>query len=104
VNIKGMSAESKLKAIEELVGPRGVCLRMRKPGDWYVDCGIEVGGSGVLVGTCGNGKTPFAAINDTFSQLINLPADRYIVVDRNGMRRHYRWNDFMWSDVTHSTK
>jgi hypothetical protein len=93
-----MTWEQKLQALQAL---SDVSLRMRKPGDWYVDSRMEIKDGPVLVGAYGNGKTPQAAVEDHWQQYALLPLDKGpIVVDAmRDSRRHVRWNGFMWQDV-----
>lgn len=98
-----MTWEQKLQAIQAL---NETSLHMRKPGDWYVRCGMEVGAdnSCVLIGRYGNGNTPQEAVEDhwkIYTDLLKL--DEYCVVGCAENRRHVRWNGFMWNDV-YSTK
>lgn len=93
-----MTWEQKLAALQALMPD--TCLRMRKPGDWYVDArGRSIGGDGLLHGNYGNGKTPEAAIENDWLQMTEIPSDRYIVVQCGGERRQFRWSGFMWSEV-----
>ena len=91
--------EQKLEALQCL---GDVCLRMRKPGDWYVSAsGREIGGDGCLVGEFGNGTTPEEAVEDEWMRYVTeLPLGRYIVLGAfSDNRRHVRWNGFMWQDI-----
>ena len=76
-------------------------LHIRKPGDWYVHHGVEIGGDGLLIGSYGNGATPEEAVEDHWRKLCDeLPVGRYIVVNAmNNRRRHVRWNGYMWCDL-----
>jgi hypothetical protein len=77
-------------------------LRMRKPGDWYVSQMVEVletEDSSVLVGRYGNGSTPKEAVEDHFNTLTAEQPLHCVVVDAmstRDVRRHVRWNGFMW--------
>ena len=88
----------------ELCGWPNVGLKMREPGNWYMAFSAEIGGDGMLTSPTCAGKTPFDAINQTFAQLTELPDDRYLVVRKLNGDRRFRWNGFMWSDVTDETK
>lgn len=99
-----LSAEQKLEAIKELCGWPNVKLMMRKPGDWYLACGANIGGNGVLTMPTASSPTPFKAIEASFEQLTNLADNLYLVVHKFGGDRRFRWNGFMWSDVTDETK
>lgn len=93
-----MTWEQKFAALQSIAD---TSLRMRKPGDWYVSAtGRGIAGDGFVLGAYGNGKTPEEAIEDDFRQLAEfLPSDRYVVVERGGERRQFRWTGFMWADV-----
>lgn len=93
-----MNWEQKLAALQAIAD---TCLRMRKPGDWYVSAtGRGIGGDGLNRGNYGNGPTPQAAVEDDWRQLVEmLPYDRYIIVESRGERRQIRWNGFMWETV-----
>lgn len=94
-----MTWEQKLQAMKAIADHK---LIMRKPGDWYVNAPIEVGGGGVLVSMFGQGTTPEMAVNDHWAQLVeNLPSDRYITGGNPGHSKCVRWNGFMWEDASH---
>jgi hypothetical protein len=94
-----MTWEQKLEAIIALGDD--VSLRMRCPGNWHVDHrGVEIGDGHVLIGGCGNGDTPEAAVLNHWDHLTQLKAGQYLV--KNAMssdRRHYRWNGYRWADL-----
>ena len=94
-----MTWEQMLQAIAALGGEPA--LRMRKPGDWYVEQrGVEVKQGSILASLYGNGATPEAAVRDHWQQLTDLKPDEVIVLSAAGPnRRHVRWNGFMWTDV-----
>lgn len=82
----------------------GLCsheLCMRRPGNWYVSSGLNVGGDGFLTGEYGNGETPQQAIlNHWDKYCVSLPADKFIIVDwAEETRRHVRWNGCRFVDV-----
>ena len=93
-----MTWEQKFEAMRSLVGHFSICIRMRKPGDWYVNAtGRNIAGQGFTRGTCGDGVTPQEAIEDDWRQYVDaLPEGQYIAVGD----RKVRWNGFMWKDVT----
>jgi hypothetical protein len=93
----GMTWEQKFEAIQTL--SPSAKLAMRKPGDWFMHTGIERGGDGMLASVYDNGKTPEEAVENTFAALINIPSDRYLVVQDSRGRRHYRWSGFMWKEL-----
>lgn len=97
-----MTWEEKLAACKAIGSEIG--LRMRKPGDWYVDhCGVEVKEGSMLASRYGNGPTPQAAAEDHWTQLTELTPREYIVLDAGrSTRRAVRWNGFMWQDVQES--
>jgi hypothetical protein len=96
--VSEMTWEQKLMALQVLTD---TSVRMRKPGDWYVSAvGRDIGGDGFLRGVYGNGKTPQGAVEDDWRQLVvALPADRYVHIERSGVKKKFRWNDFMWKEV-----
>jgi len=88
-----MTWEEKLAALNCL---GDATLNMRKPGDWYVCLMAEIGGDGLLIEGCGNGRTPEAAVENEWTRLTSIPFDRYVRI-RGG--RKVRWTGYMWSDV-----
>jgi hypothetical protein len=96
-----MDWQQKLAAIQAFAGSHNVALRMRRPGDWYVDAGMSLGGDGILYGTYGNGTTPEDAVRDHWQKFtVEIPADKYVVADRGDPHRRGRWNGFMWELMT----
>lgn len=93
-----MSWEEKLAAIQSLTGDAS--LKMRRPGNWYVNARMDLGGNGLLEGKYGNGATPEEAVENHWKIYTMLPPDRYVVVNGNfdGNRR-LRWNGYMWREV-----
>lgn len=90
-----MNWEQKLEALQVIADSS---LRMRKPGDWYVDAyRREIGGDGMLVHSYGNGNTPQEAVEDDWRKMVEqLPANKYI---QAADRKRYRWAGFMWKEV-----
>lgn len=93
-----MNWEQKLEAMQALCGKHNVSLCMRRPGDWYVEViNRSIGGDGLLRGSFGNGATPEEAVNDDWRQYVDeLPNDRHIVLNSNGVRSHWQWNGYRW--------
>src|SRR3990167_8513124 len=93
-----MTWEQKLAAFQALTEHS---LRMRAPGDWYVEGSVEVKEGCILAGTYGNGRTPEAAVEDHWRQLVEeLPREKYLVIRAyRDTRRAVRWNGYMWADV-----
>lgn len=89
-----MTWEEKLAALQSLTE---TSLRMRKPGDWYVDAyGLrEIGGNGILDSAYGNGKTPQEAVENDWLKMTSLASDLYIRVKG----KNYRWMGYMWRQV-----
>jgi hypothetical protein len=86
-----MTWEQKLQALQAL---GDTSLRMRKPGDWYVNTVANIKGDGGY----GNGATPEAAVEDHWKKFAESGAT--VVVDAySPSRREYRWNGFMWEVV-----
>ena len=95
-----MTWEEKLAACAAIGHEIG--LRMRKPGDWYVEHrGVEVKEGPMLASRYGNGETPQLAVEDHWQQLTVLAPREYVVLDAGSgeRRRAVRWNGFMWMDV-----
>ena len=94
-----MTWEEKLHALDLLAGVGS--LHMRVPGDWLCSHSLDIKDRSLLVGGCGNGKTPQEAVEDQWARLTErLEPYQYIVIDRSGgPRRSVRWNGFMWADV-----
>jgi len=91
-----MTWEQKLMALKALCP---TSLKMRKPGDWYVDAsGREIKINGGLLGAYGNGDTPQAAVEDDFRQVAE--SEKVVVLDAYGERRcELKWNGYMWEAV-----
>jgi len=88
-----MTWEQKLQALSALSSCN---LVMRKPGDWYVQQSVNIGGDGFLRGNYGVGATPEDAVINHWSELVEqLPSDRHLRVGDN----NFRWNGFMWADA-----
>jgi hypothetical protein len=92
-------------------------ISIRTPGDWYVLQSVNIREKNVMVGVCGNGKTPEEAIEDHWRQAVDDIiedhwrqavddiGDHYLVAREGGHpRRAVRWNGFMWEDVPEPTK
>lgn len=94
-----MTWEQKLGAFQMLADTH---LRMRKTGDWYVSCGVEVKkspGSCMLVGTYGEGTSPESAVEDHWRKLVDELPDKAYLVIIGANRRAVRWNGYMWADI-----
>ena len=90
-----MTWEQKLQALQSLADCE---LHMRRPGDWFVNQRVQIGGNGLLTGSYGNGATPEKAVEDHWKVLTNLDLDQYLVISASSIRerQHVRWNGFMW--------
>lgn len=91
--------EQKLHALQALCE---TSLRMRAPGNWYVNA---IGRSmtkldGFLVGKYGNGKTPQEAIEDDWRQIALAGPEWLVIVDKHDGQRAFQWNGWMWDDAT----
>lgn len=93
-----MNWEQTVQALQALAE---VSLRMRKPGDWYVNARIEVKSGSMLVGGAGTGRTPEQAVLAEWNRLVtDLKDGEYLVINAgNEERRAVRWNGFMWQDI-----
>lgn len=97
-----MTWEQKLEAMQALCGWPRVSLKMRKPGDWYVEVTCrEISSGAVLKGKYGNGYDPASAVEDDWRQCVEeLEPREYIVIHAAGKdRRAVLWNGYMWADV-----
>lgn len=95
-----MNWEQKMEAIKSLAG-MDTCIKMRRPGDWYVLDRVDIKDGRFIRGGTGNGRTPEEAVNDRWFQLTELSRDQYLVVHAFGDdRKAVRWNGFMWTTVT----
>lgn len=97
-----MNYEQKMYALQALAE---ISVRMRKPGDWYVNQDVSVKDDHVLISSYGNGLTPEEAIDDHWDEIaMKTSASKPIVVirhtDEGTERKHYFWNGFMWCDCT----
>ncbi len=92
-----MTWEQKLQACQALCEHT---LRMRKPGDWYVDGSVDVKRRSCLEARFGNGRTPEEAVEDHWKQLTELEPGQYLVIKAYGEdRQAVEWNGFMWTTV-----
>jgi hypothetical protein len=91
-----MNWQMKLHAMQSLENPLQGLLNMRKPGDWFCCVPGEIGGDGLLRSEHGSGHDPESAINDAWGIVQSLPTDRYLRVKG----RNFRWNGFMFEDVS----
>jgi hypothetical protein len=89
--------EERFEAMQSL----GDCsLRMRKPGDWYMNLrGVNIRKDSMLSAVCGDGNDPITAILSTWRALTELKAREYITVDSMGKEFNYRWNGYMWKEM-----
>lgn len=96
-----MDWEQKFAAINALDYDASLC--MRKPGDWYVACRLEIKKGSVLEGGAGPGRaTPEEAVEHYFARITSLlKVGEYVVCRAHGgsSRRAVKWNGFMWADV-----
>jgi hypothetical protein len=93
--------EEKFMAINAL---SQASLRMRHPGDWYVEQSIEIGGDGLLTSVFGNGGTPSEAVDDHWIKITSIQYSKYLVVGHGEQRRHYRWQYCLWKEVPQAAK
>lgn len=93
-----MNWEQKLDALNKL---ETCALRMRAPGDWYVEQRVEVKNRNLMIGAYGKGATPEAAVEEHWKLLTEGLADHQFLVARSGQasRAAVRWNGYMWGAV-----
>lgn len=92
-----MNWQQKFAAVASLCD---VCVRMRKPDDWYVSAvgrSLVFAGGALLGGSYGNGATPEAAIEDDWTKVGSGTPLK--IEDHRGIRSA-RWNGFMWDTIT----
>lgn len=89
--------EEKLQALQWLCD---TSLRMRRPGDWYINTvgrQIRQGGSAILSACYGNGSTPELAVLDDWKKVATgLPSTSAVLVQGKA----YQWHGFGWKEVT----
>lgn len=94
-----MTWEQKIQACQAI---GDFSLRMRGPGDWYVDQrGVERKEGSLLSGGCVSGaKSPEEAVNQHWSWLTGTMEHGFpIVIDAHRpTHREIFWNGFMWAD------
>jgi len=87
-----MTYEEKFAAINALCE---ASVKMRKPGDWYVQPTSFLGGRGFTECTYGEGSTPQEAIEDHWEKISNAHYPLYAAAGD----KHYEWDGFMWKEV-----
>jgi hypothetical protein len=97
--VSSLTWEEKLQACQVL---GNVSLRMRAPGDWYVDHNVEIRNGPILEGGCVTGATtPQEAAEKHWAWLTDLLNGQYVVVNAYRDNRFAaRWNGFMWAPVS----
>ena len=91
--MRDMSWEEKLLCLQ---GLGETSLRMREPGNWYVDARRRDCIRGIFaVGAYGNGNTPQAAVEADWAIISKEPCVR-------AGDAHYTWNGSMWDRLTDS--
>jgi len=71
-------------------------LRMRAPGDWYVDLrGVEVSRGLMLESPVQSEPDPESAVAVAWEQHTDISEDQQLCI-RGG--RRVRWSGFMWAD------
>lgn len=92
--------EQKLEAIKALLpgGAHSVCLRMREPGNWYVETSrVHVVREGIQASASGSGATPEAAVDTAWGRMTDLPKGANLIVEPlTGPALVAKWNGFMW--------
>ncbi len=74
-------------------------LKMRAPGNWYVEQSVEIVEGTMLVGKHGNGTTPQAAVEDHWK----IYSDRSAIVRLSGGAT-VTWTGYMWREVTPASR
>lgn len=92
-----MTWEQMYQAIKALAP--GAAVRMRKPGDWYVDADMMIGRRAEVRCRSRQCDSPQAAIEDHWAKMIAVEAPQYIYTGSGGTKRRVVWNGFMWQDV-----
>lgn len=89
-----MTWEQKLYALKAIAD---ACLRMRKPGDWYVDTAdLHVIGNGFSTAPTVSEPTPEDAVHAYWRRVTDeLPSTFYLRTSKGPVR----WNGFMWEAV-----
>ena len=91
-----LSYEEKFEAMNALAD---AVLKMRQPGDWYVDHNVEIKNGSILTSVLAVAQpTPEAAIHAHWDRLTNLKPGEYIVINASNKerRRAVTWNGYMW--------
>lgn len=92
-----MNYEQIMQALQALSVFEGdVNLRMRKPGDWYVNCFCERIEDSVLSGGLVSAVGPEKALEDFWAWATDTRYELRIRT-RSGPRK-VKWNGFMWED------
>lgn len=85
--------EQRLAALQALTE---CSLRMREPGNWYVETSLEIGDGSILSSAYGNGKTPQEAVEKTWTNVTRLRDDQYLALRREGDRLNAVWDGDAW--------
>ena len=85
--------EDRLAAMQALTE---CSLRMRSPGNWYVETSVEIGDGAILSSAYGNGETPEQAVEQTWKNVTTLRDDQYLAVRRHGERLNAMWDGDAW--------
>lgn len=107
-----MNWEEKFAAMKALCHPKACEVRMRKPGNWYVDCkGISISAGGSLIVGAGVSEPhPQRAIQMQWYRwtdegfvgmgAVVIKGAPLLVKDClvPEKRRAYRWNGYMWEE------
>jgi len=79
-------------------------LKKDMNGKWYVSQRVDIGGDGMLSGFTGRGVTPELAIAEHWRLLTGVEEGKYLVLNAaSENRKHYRWNKFMWQELTRAS-
>ena len=95
-----MTWEQKAQAIQSLVGWYKFNIKLREPGNWYIDVPVEIAKDGMLEGYAGGGTTPETAVENWWKHHVDaLPLEACLRARPElGSEWRGRWNGFMWEE------
>lgn len=93
-----MTWEQQLEALQSL---GRCCLKMRVPGNWYVEQPrVSIATGGMLVGKFGQGTSPEEAVEDHWRQYTTYVKDERVKVEQAGKVTglYVRWDGYRWKE------